>query len=124
MEKENKIKIGLIPRLVIAIVLGILVGLYLPVQVTQVAVTISANFGKFLNFIIPLMILAFVTSGISELAEGAGKLLLATVLLAYISTIVAGSASYFMSNTLFGNFISPEMAEQIQAATENNLEAI
>lgn len=124
MEKENKIKIGLIPRLVIAIVLGILVGLYLPVQVTQVAVTISANFGKFLNFVIPLMILAFVTSGISELAEGAGKLLLATVLLAYISTIVAGSASYFMSNTLFGNFISPEMAEQIQAATENNLEAI
>ncbi len=124
MEKENKIKIGLIPRLVIAIVLGILVGLYLPVQVTQVAVTISANFGKFLNFIIPLMILAFVTSGISELAEGAGKLLLATVLLAYISTVVAGSASYFMSNSLFGNFISPEMAEQIQAATENNLEAI
>lgn len=124
MEKEKKMKIGLIPRLVIAIVLGTLVGLYLPVQVTQVAVTISANFGKFLNFVIPLMILAFVTSGISELAEGAGKLLLATVLLAYISTVVAGSASYFMSNSLFGNFISPEMAEQIQAATENNLEAI
>lgn len=124
MEKEKKMKIGLIPRLVIAIVLGTLVGLYLPMQVTQVAVTISANFGKFLNFVIPLMILAFVTSGISELAEGAGKLLLATVLLAYISTVVAGSASYFMSNSLFGNFISPEMAEQIQAATENNLEAI
>lgn len=124
MKKEKKMKIGLIPRLVIAIVLGTLVGLYLPMQVTQVAVTISANFGKFLNFVIPLMILAFVTSGISELAEGAGKLLLATVLLAYISTVVAGSASYFMSNSLFGNFISPEMAEQIQAATENNLEAI
>ena len=44
--KEKK-KIGLIPRLIIAIALGILVGQFLPEVVTQVAITISGLFGKF-----------------------------------------------------------------------------
>ena len=62
--KEKK-KIGLIPRLILAIALGILVGQFLPEVVTQVAITISGLFGKFLNFIIPLMIVAFVSKGLS-----------------------------------------------------------
>ena len=104
--KEKK-KIGLIPRLIIAIALGILVGQFLPEVVTQVAITISGLFGKFLNFIIPLMIIAFVSKGIADLSEGAGKLLGATVALAYGSTLIAGSLSYTMARNIFPSFIKP-----------------
>ncbi|RVU55644.1 dicarboxylate/amino acid:cation symporter [Anaerosphaera multitolerans] len=123
-ETKKKFKLGLIPKLIIAIILGILVGSYLPEMVTKIAVTISANFGKFLNFIIPLMIIAFVTKGIADLSEGAGKLLLVTVLLAYISTLIGGSLSFFMAKTIFPSFLDPSMVEQIQSATEKNLTAI
>lgn len=120
-EQTTKKKIGLIPRLLIAIALGILVGKYCPEIVTKIAVTISANFGKFLGFIIPLMIIAFVTKGISDLSEGAGKLLLVTVILSYASTLIAGSLSYAMASNIFPSFISPEMVEQIKDASGNDL---
>lgn len=117
-------KLGLIPRLIIAIVLGIIIGAYLPFarkEITTVLVTISGLFGKFLSFIIPLMIIAFVTKGIADLSEGAGKLLLASVIIAYLSTLIAGTLSYTMARNLFGNFVTPELAEKIQAATSESL---
>lgn len=117
-------KLGLIPRLIIAIVLGIIIGAYLPVarkEITTILVTISGLFGKFLSFIIPLMIIAFVTKGIADLSEGAGKLLLASVIIAYLSTLIAGTLSYTMARNLFGNFVTPELAEKIQAATSESL---
>lgn len=117
-------KLGLIPRLLIAIALGIIIGAYLPFarkEITTILVTISGLFGKFLSFIIPLMIIAFVTKGIADLSEGAGKLLLASVIIAYLSTLIAGTLSYTMARNLFGNFVTPELAEKIQAATSESL---
>ena len=124
MSEKKAFTLGLIPKLIIAIVLGILVGSYLPEVVTKIAVTFSANFGKFLNFVIPLMIIAFVSKGIADLSEGAGKLLLATVGMAYCSTLIAGSLSYTMAHGIFPSFISTEMVEQIKSASEKNLSAL
>ena len=75
METKKK-KLGLVPRLVIAIILGILIGQFLPEVVCRLVVTASGMFSNFLKFIIPLMILAYVTMGIADLSQGAGKLLL------------------------------------------------
>ena len=93
-----KIKIGLVPRLIIAIILGILVGQYFPLWFCRGVVTLSGIFSSFLKFVIPLMILAYVTMGIADLSQGAGKLLLITVCIAYGSTLVAGTASYVVSS--------------------------
>ena len=93
MEKK-KIKIGLVPKLIIAIIVGILFGQFLPEGFCRFVVTLSGFFSTFLKFVIPLMILAYVTMGIADLSQGAGKLLLITVALAYGSTLIAGSASY------------------------------
>ncbi|MDY2986719.1 MAG: dicarboxylate/amino acid:cation symporter [Peptoniphilus sp.] len=123
MTEKKTFKLGLIPKLIIAIVLGTLVGLNLPEVVTKIAVTFSSNFGKFLGFIIPLMIIAFVSKGIADLSEGAGKLLLATVGLAYASTLIAGTLSYTMASNIFPSFISTEMVDKIQSASEKTLEA-
>jgi Na+/H+-dicarboxylate symporter len=73
----------------------------------------SGIFSTFLKFVVPLMILAYVTMGIANLSQGAGRLLLLTVILAYISTLVAGSASYLVSSTLFPNFISGPIIDKI-----------
>lgn len=115
-------KVGLVPKLIIAIILGILIGRYLPVGVTRLFVTFSKIFGSFLSFIIPLMILAFVTKGIADLGEGAGKLLGITVLIAYISTLVAGSLSYIMSSNIFPKFITAAQVDAITAAEGKTLD--
>ena len=114
MEKK-KFKLGLLPKLLIAIVLGIIIGQFFPVWFCRVVVTASSIFSSFLKFIIPLMIVAYVTMGIADLKSGAGKLLLITVALAYGSTLIAGSASYLVSASLFPSFMSEGALEQIAA---------
>jgi len=122
MEKKA-LKIGLIPKLIIAIILGILFGSFLPEWFNRVIVTCSSIFSTFLSFIIPLMIVAYVTMGIANLRSGAGKLLLITVILAYFSTLVAGSVSYLVSSTLFPSFMSAGALDQIAATADVSLES-
>ena len=110
MEKK---KLGLVPKLIIAIILGILFGQFLPEAFCRVVVTASGLFSTFLKFIIPLMIVAYVTMGIADLSQGAGKLLIITVCLAYGSTLIAGSCSYLVASNLFPSFMSPEAMEQM-----------
>ena len=111
--KENKQKLGLLPRLLIAIVVGIIIGEFLPMEVARVVVTLSGIFSTFLKFIIPMMIVAYVTMGIANLQAGTGKLLLITVALAYGSTLIFGSASYFVSSNLFPHFMSEGALDKI-----------
>lgn len=94
-------KIGLFPKIIIGIILGILVGLYLPAPIVRIFVTISSIFSLFLNFIIPLMIVAFIGYGIASLTEGASKLIGVTVLIAYASTLLAGSIAFLTASNLF-----------------------
>lgn len=119
----KKHEIGLVPKLIIAIVIGILIGQFLPESVCRFVVTLSGIFGSFLKFVIPLMILAYVTMGIADLSQGAGKLLLITVLIAYGSTLVAGSGSYLVSSTLFPSFISADALAQIEATAGNSVDS-
>ena len=120
MEKK-KIKIGLVPKLIIAIIVGILFGQFLPEGFCRFVVTLSGFFSTFLKFVIPLMILAYVTMGIADLSQGAGKLLLITVALAYGSTLIAGSASYLVSSNLFPHFMSEGALDQIAATADASL---
>jgi len=122
METKKK-KLGLVPRLVIAIILGILIGQFLPEAVCRLVVTASGMFSNFLKFIIPLMILAYVTMGIADLSQGAGKLLLITVGIAYVSTLIAGAFSYTVSSTIFPSFMDESALEQIAATSGKSVEA-
>lgn len=116
----KKKKLGLVPKLIIAIILGILVGQmrFLPEGVLRLPVTFSSIFSTFLSFIIPLMILGFVVVGISDLTEGAGKLLGMTTVLAYGSTLTAGILSYLMASAFFPSFIGESLVEKISSSDE------
>ena len=118
--KEKK-KLGLVPKLIIAIILGILIGQFLPEEICRIVVTLSGLFSSFLKFVIPLMILAYVTMGIADLSQGAGKLLLITVALAYGSTLIAGTASFLVSINLFPSFMSSDALDQIAATADASL---
>jgi Na+/H+-dicarboxylate symporter len=106
-------KLGLVPKIIIGIILGILIGQYLPTDVCRFVVTLSGIFSNFLKFVIPLMILAYVTMGIADLTQGAGKLLLITALIAYGSTLVGGTFSFTVAEALFPSFISSNVTEQL-----------
>ncbi|MBM7871228.1 Na+/H+-dicarboxylate symporter [Clostridium pascui] len=98
-------KVGLIPKLIIAIVLGILIGAYAPTIIVSILATFNSIFGNFLGFVIPLIILGFVVAGIADLGDGAGKLLGITTALAYGSTLIAGFIAYLTATSLFPSFI-------------------
>ena len=120
MEKK-KFKLGLVPKLIIAIIIGILFGQFLPTGFCRFVVTLSGFFSTYLKFIIPLMILAYVTMGIADLSQGAGQLLLITVALAYGSTLLAGTASYLVSSNLFPHFMTSGALDQISATADASL---
>lgn len=99
-------KLGLLSKLIIAIILGIIIGSFAPVAIVRILVTFNSLFGNFLNFVIPLIIIGFVTPGIADLGVGAGMLLAITVGLAYLSTLVSGFLAYAVGNTLLPRFIN------------------
>jgi len=78
----KKLHIGLLPRIIIAIALGILLGNFLPGGMVRFFVTFNGIFSEFLNFSIPLIIVGLVTVAIADIGKGAGKLLLITALIA------------------------------------------
>mgnify|MGYP000889325527 FL=1 len=99
-------KMGLLPKLIIAIILGIIIGNFAPAWVIRVLATFNGIFGNFLGFAIPLIIIGFVAPGIGDLGEGAGKLLAITAGIAYVSTIISGLLAYLTSSLLLPMFLT------------------
>lgn len=91
----KKFRLGLLPRIIIAIGSGIVCGLFFPDWLVRIFITVNSLFGNFLGFIIPLLILGLVAPGIADLGKGAGRLLLITALLAYCFTLFSGFFTYF-----------------------------
>ena len=115
-----KRKFGLLPRVVLAIVLGIACGLFMPGWVTRVALTFNAVFGQFLEFVIPLLIFGLVAPGIADLGRNAGRLLALTAALAYGFTLISGFGTYFVGLTVFptllaGSEVTPPAAGETLA---------
>ena len=103
---KKKRRIGLLPRVIIAILLGIALGYFLPAPVVRVFLTFNSIFSQFLGFMIPLIIIGLVTPAIAGIGKGAGKMLLATVVIAYVDTVIAGSLSYGTGSWLFPSMIA------------------
>ena len=101
----KKFRLGLLPSILIAIVLGIALGRMLPLGAVRFFATFNALFSSFLQFLIPLIIIGLVTPAISDIGRGAGRLLLVTALLAYADTVFAGLLSYGTSVTFFPRLI-------------------
>lgn len=115
----KKMKLGLLPRIIIAIALGIVCGLFFPGWIVRIFLTINSLFGNFLNFIIPLLILGLVAPGIADLGKGAGRLLLITALLAYGFTLFSGFFTYFTCDLSYPWLLNT--SDKLSAVADNTV---
>ena len=115
----KKMKLGLLPRIIIAIALGIVCGLFFPGWLVRIFLTVNSLFGNFLNFIIPLLILGLVAPGIADLGKGAGRLLLITALLAYGFTLFSGFFTYFTCDLSYPWLLNT--SDKLSAVADNTV---
>ena len=114
----KSIKIGLLGKIIIAMALGVGLGLIVPEWIVRIFLTFNGIFSQFLGFIIPLIILGLVAPAISDIGKTAGKMLLITVAIAYGSTVFAGLLSYLTGASLFPDMISSSALQKVRDANE------
>lgn len=112
----KKFKFGLLSRIILAIVLGIGLGCFMPPAAVRASNTFSAIFDQLIKFIVPLIIVGFVTPAIAETGRGAGRLLLITVAIAYVSTLFSGALGYGVAKVLFPDYVDPSLATAAQTS--------
>ena len=115
----KKLKNGLLGKILIALALGIGLGLIAPAWMVRTFLTFNGIFSQFLGFAIPLIIVGLVAPAISDIGKTAGKMLLITVGIAYGSTVFAGIVSYLTGATLFPGMIQSGAAlQEVASAAE------
>ena len=102
----KRIKMPLLARIILAILLGVVFGNFFNEAAVRAFLTFNGIFSQFLGFMIPLIIIGLVTPAIADIGHGAGKLLLATVGIAFADTILAGLLAYGTGSTLFPHMIA------------------
>ena len=115
-------KLGLLPKVLIAIALGILLGNWMPHWGIRIFVTFNDIFSQLLGFLVPLIILGLVAPAIADMGKRAGKMLLITVGFAYAATLISGFMSYGTSVGLFPMVINASEAAN-NLAQDNALTA-
>lgn len=114
----GKHHIGLLPLILVAIILGILLGNVLTESWVRAFVTFNGIFSQLLGFMVPLIIVGLVTPAIASIGRGAGKMLLATVAIAYADTIFAGLLAYGTGSWLFPGMVEAAGHVNVAPTTE------
>lgn len=102
---------SLLFKLIIAIAIGIFLGNIANEGAIQVISTIKNILSNLINYIVPIIILAFITPAIVSLNESAGRVLSLTLIICYLSSVGAALFSF-----VAGTAIIPHL--NIVSATE------
>ena len=103
-------RLPLLARILIAIIIGVILGRLMPEWLVAIFTTFNALFSNFLKFLIPLIIVGLVMPAIADIGRSAGRLLLITVCIAYGSTVLSGLFSYNVSASVFPHLITASPA--------------
>lgn len=82
-------KFGLLPRIILAIIVGIILGLVLPDSILSITESFRIILSGILTFFIPLIVFGFIGAGIANFRGKIGKLLGVSVIIAYFDTVLA-----------------------------------
>ena len=94
-------KLPLLVKVLVAIMLGVLLGHVMPDFGVRLMNTFCGLFDQLLKFFIPLIVVGLVTPAIADVGGRAGRMLLLTVVLAYAFTVLSGLFAYGFSTALF-----------------------
>ena len=92
MSKEKKD--NLILKLIVGVIIGLIIGLFSSEPVIGVIQTIKFILGQIISFTVPLIILGFIAPAITKMKANASKMLVAMLILAYLSSL--GAAIFSM----------------------------
>lgn len=106
-------KLGILPWVILAIILGVICGQFFPEWLSRVFFTFNDLFAQFLGFAIPLIIVGLIVPAIADLGKGSGKWLVVTAALAYGSSLFAGFLTYFLARAIYPSIISQEDAPNV-----------
>ena len=110
--------LGLFGKVVVAILLGALLGQFAPDVAVRIFKTFNVFFAQALKFIVPLLILALVTPAIADVGRGAGKLLVAVMAGAYLSSVAAGLFAYGLASQVFPGWLPTGVSAAAQGGRE------
>lgn len=106
MQRFSFHRIGLLPRILIAIALGVALGNLLPLPAIRAFATFNSLFGGFISFMVPLIIVGLVTPAIASVGRGVGLLLVLTLVISYADTVVSALLGYGTGMWLFPDMVS------------------
>lgn len=98
-------KIPLLTRIALGIALGIVCGAFAPGVLVRITNTLTGVFDQFIRFMVPLIVVGLVAPAIADTGRKAGRMLLATVALAYLSTLLAGAFAFAVSSNIFPSLV-------------------
>lgn len=108
--------VSLILKLLAGLVLGALLGFVANEAVMDVVVSLRHIFGQIIFFLVPLVIVGFITPAIVRLGQNASKILVAAVCLAYASSL--GAALFSMGS---GYLVIPHLSIATETETLRKL---
>ena len=115
----KKLKPGLFVKVLVAIAAGALLGLVAPDVLVRIFKTFNTLFAQLLKFIVPLLVLGLVTPAIANVGRGAGKMLLAVLAIAYLSTICSGFFAHVCGSNLMPHYLQAgELSADAMSAKE------
>lgn len=113
--KKKKITDHLVFKLLIAVTIGVILGVFVEQGLMQIISTIKYVLGQLIFYSVPLVIIGFIAPSITKLQEKASKLLGQAVFIAYLSSVGAA-----MFSILAGSLIIPylHITEETKALRE------
>ncbi len=108
--------VSLILKLLAGLVLGALLGFVANEAVMDVVVSLRHIFGQIIFFLVPLVIVGFITPAIVRLGQNASKILVVAVCLAYASSL--GAALFSMGS---GYLVIPHLSIATETETLRKL---
>lgn len=114
----KKILSSTIFKLIIAVFIGILLGMIVDERVMNVVVTVKYILGQLIFFMVPLIILAFISSSIAKMKGNASSMLGWALGIAYLSSVGAAFMAMFLGYWLIPLLTVGAVAEGLKEIPE------